>query len=68
MIVDSIIQLAHNLNYTVVAEGIEDAETYQHLKENGCDTAQGYHISRPLPAPEFNAWLEKTSWSVRQAV
>lgn len=68
MIVDSIINLAHNLNYTVVAEGIEDAETYQHLKDNGCDTAQGYHISRPLPAAEFNAWIEKASWSVRQAI
>ena len=68
MIVDSIINLAHNLNYTVVAEGIEDAETYQHLKNNGCDTAQGYHISRPLPASEFDQWISETSWAVRKTV
>jgi len=68
MIVDSIIQLAHNLNYTVVAEGVEDTETYQHLKNNGCDTAQGYHISRPLPAPEFEKWISETSWSTRKVI
>ena len=68
MIVDSIINLAHNLNYTVVAEGIEDEETYQHLKENGCDTAQGYHISRPLPATEFDKWIKETTWLTRKAV
>jgi predicted signal transduction protein with EAL and GGDEF domain len=40
-----------------VAEGIEDAGTLVALRELGCDLAQGYHISRPLTAGGFAAWL-----------
>jgi diguanylate cyclase (GGDEF)-like protein len=49
-IVKSTIGLAHNLNLEVVAEGVEDAITLDLLKQYGCNLAQGYHISRPLPA------------------
>lgn len=48
-IVASTISLAHKLNLTVTAEGVEDMETLKALSDMGCDTAQGYVISRPVP-------------------
>ncbi|MDP1898444.1 MAG: EAL domain-containing protein, partial [Sulfurimicrobium sp.] len=47
-IVRSMIALAHDLELLVVAEGVEDQATLQHLKELGCDLVQGYHVSKPL--------------------
>ncbi|NML17925.1 bifunctional diguanylate cyclase/phosphodiesterase [Azohydromonas caseinilytica] len=55
-IVHSTIDLAHSLRLLVVAEGVEDQETYSHLAAMACDQAQGYCISRPLPAVEFQQW------------
>jgi diguanylate cyclase (GGDEF)-like protein len=55
-IVRSTIDLAHNLGLTVVAEGVESAHIYDMLAELHCDEGQGYHMSRPLPASDFNAW------------
>jgi PAS domain S-box-containing protein/diguanylate cyclase (GGDEF)-like protein len=52
-----IIDLAHDLNQTATAEGVEDQATSDLLAELGCDTAQGYHLSRPLPAAGLVAWL-----------
>jgi diguanylate cyclase (GGDEF)-like protein len=49
-IVRSTIDLAHNLGLKVVAEGVESHEAWQRLASPGCDLAQGFHISRPLPA------------------
>jgi diguanylate cyclase (GGDEF)-like protein len=49
-IVRSTIDLAHNLGLKVVAEGVESHEAWQRLAALGCDLAQGFHISRPLPA------------------
>ena len=54
-VVRSAIELAHSLGLGVVAEGVEDADTYQLLRELGCDVAQGYHIARPVPASEIAA-------------
>ena len=62
-IVSTIIQLAHSLDCKVVAEGIEDSETYDLLKTLNNDIAQGYWISRPLTASDFEAWLKSSSWS-----
>ena len=56
-IVATTIQLAHALGLRVVAEGIEDEGTLLALRELGCDLAQGYHLSRPLTAAAFAAWL-----------
>jgi diguanylate cyclase (GGDEF)-like protein len=56
-VVRSAVQLGHALDLEVVAEGVEDAETYSFLAEQGCDVVQGYHVSRPLPADDFDAWL-----------
>lgn len=55
-IVRSTIDLAHNLGLSVVAEGVEDAELMERLRAMACDEAQGYHISRPMPAAEFLDW------------
>jgi diguanylate cyclase (GGDEF)-like protein len=52
-IVRSVIALAHSFDLEVVAEGIEDKETYALLCEMGCDTAQGYWIGKPKRADEF---------------
>ena len=52
-IVQSIIQLSHNLGYSVVAEGIEDEGALKSLTQLGCNYAQGYYISRPIPASEI---------------
>jgi EAL domain-containing protein (putative c-di-GMP-specific phosphodiesterase class I) len=57
VIVRSTIDLACNLGLTVVAEGVEDGETLEQLAGLGCDEAQGYFISPPLPAAELSAWL-----------
>ena len=55
-IVRSTIAMAHDLGLSVVAEGVETESTLRMLARLGCDVAQGYHISPPLPAPEFAAW------------
>jgi EAL domain-containing protein (putative c-di-GMP-specific phosphodiesterase class I) len=48
-IVDTCILLGHNLNMAVIAEGVEEQETLDLLQQMGCDNAQGYVISKPLP-------------------
>jgi diguanylate cyclase (GGDEF)-like protein len=58
-IVRSVIDLGHNLGLTVVAEGIETAAALMKLNKLGCDLAQGYFISKPIPAEEFNVWLQR---------
>ncbi|HEY3057822.1 MAG TPA: EAL domain-containing protein [Chloroflexota bacterium] len=61
-IVRSTIGLAHDLGLKVVAEGIEDQEAWDRLNGLGCDTAQGFYISRPLPAAALEKWLEESPW------
>jgi diguanylate cyclase (GGDEF)-like protein len=69
VIVRSTIDLAHNLGLTVVAEGVEDEVALGMLIEYGCDTAQGYLFSRPLPASELTAWLtESANGAARESV
>lgn len=58
-IVRCTILLARNLGLTAVAEGVEDAETWQALRELGCTLIQGYHLARPLPAGEVEAFLDE---------
>jgi len=59
IIVRSIIDLAHNLGLSVVAEGVETREILNKLNSLGCDIAQGYLISRPIPEKEFEILLGK---------
>jgi diguanylate cyclase (GGDEF)-like protein/PAS domain S-box-containing protein len=58
-IVRSIIDLGHSLGMQVAAEGVENRETWGLLAELGCDLAQGYYVSRPLPADECARWLRE---------
>ncbi len=58
VIVRSIIDLARNLRLRVVAEGVETPEIWNGLRAMGCDIAQGYLISRALPAASLTSWLE----------
>ena len=57
VLVRSTIELAHQLGLKVVAEGVEDAECLDFLRESGCDLVQGYLISRPLPLAEFRTLI-----------
>jgi predicted signal transduction protein with EAL and GGDEF domain len=52
-IVRSTIELAHNLGLQVIAEGVEDRQIWEELARLGCDFAQGYYLSRPLPADKL---------------
>ena len=57
IIVRSTIDLGRNLGLRVVAEGVETAEIWRQLVVLGCDYAQGYYRSRPMPADEMPRWL-----------
>lgn len=59
IIVRSTVELAHNLGLSVVAEGVETAAILEQLRALGCDEAQGYYLSRPIPVPAFLEWLRK---------
>jgi EAL domain-containing protein (putative c-di-GMP-specific phosphodiesterase class I) len=59
-IVKSMITIAHDLGMIVVAEGVETGDTLELLANLSCDCAQGYFISRPMLAEEFDAWYMKT--------
>ena len=59
-IVRSLIDLAHNLELGVVAEGVEDGPIWSALQHLGCDRAQGWHIGKPMPAADLAARLPST--------
>ncbi|MNQ15388.1 Cyclic di-GMP phosphodiesterase Gmr [compost metagenome] len=61
-IVRSIVELAHNLDLEVVAEGVENRETLTRLGNFGCDIAQGFSISQPIPGDKFRAWEALSTW------
>jgi diguanylate cyclase (GGDEF)-like protein/PAS domain S-box-containing protein len=58
-IVKAIIAMAHSLNLTVIAEGVEKDPQAQYLLKNGCETMQGYLFSPPVPVPDFERLLKK---------
>tara|TARA_R110001599_G_scaffold74304_1_gene204985 strand:- start:1776 stop:3575 length:1800 start_codon:yes stop_codon:yes gene_type:complete len=58
-LVNSMISMAHDLGYQVVAEGVESDAAYQRLAQLGCDEAQGYFIARPLLPEVFEEWLQE---------
>ncbi len=59
-IINSIITLAHSLKLRVIAEGVETEAQLKFLKSHGCDEAQGYYFSRPLPVDQIPALLKKS--------
>jgi EAL domain-containing protein (putative c-di-GMP-specific phosphodiesterase class I) len=58
VIVRAIIDMAHNLQFTVVAEGVETDAQAALLRHNGCELAQGYFFGRPIPADQVSKQLE----------
>ena len=57
-IVRTTIELAHNMNLTVVAEGVEDEVTLRQVSDLGCEAAQGYFVSQPLSSDDLLQWLK----------
>lgn len=49
--------MCQRLGYRVIAEGVEHAEALAHLRGQGYDAIQGYHLAAPMPAPAFREWL-----------
>ncbi|MCG8099502.1 MAG: EAL domain-containing protein, partial [Candidatus Thiodiazotropha taylori] len=64
-ITSAIIAMAHQLNLGVVAEGVESQRQLDFLHQQGCEMAQGYFFSKPLPAEEFEAMLVGNDNKVR---
>ena len=54
----NMINMGHQMNMTIVGEGIEDRETFMWLKQHNCDVAQGFLFSAPLPIDELKNWVE----------
>ena len=58
----AVIQLAHAVDLEVIAEGIEDADIMQTLLAIGCESGEGFHFSRPIPADDFESeWISRFS-------
>jgi diguanylate cyclase (GGDEF)-like protein/PAS domain S-box-containing protein len=58
-ITQCIVQLGHALGFQIIAEGVETEEQHRFLKEIGCDQGQGYLYGRPMPAADFEVWLNQ---------
>jgi len=66
VIVRSTIDLAHNLGLKAVAEGVESQAAWDKLRDLGCDSAQGYFMSKPLSAEHFLEWVRTSPWAGKQ--
>ena len=64
VIVRATIDMAHDLGLQVTAEGIEDQATWDALLHLGCDQAQGFYMSKPLPARDLSQWLAESPWGI----
>jgi sensor c-di-GMP phosphodiesterase-like protein len=67
-IVSAAIDLAHNLGLEFVAEGVETRPALRWLRERGCERAQGFYISKPLPSDEFIEWVRNYAGGVTMRV
>jgi len=65
ILLESAIEMAHRLELTVVAEGVETAEDWQLLRALRCDQAQGYLVARPMPGDVLVDWLKASSGRFR---
>lgn len=59
IILEKVIDMAHNLGFRVIAEGIEDRETERQLIDLGCDMGQGYHYSKPVSDTDIINWYKR---------
>ncbi len=57
-ITNAAIQMAHGLGLDVIAEGVENEQIWNHLKQMGCDYAQGFWIAKPMPVNELFLWVK----------
>lgn len=64
-VVRSMIDLAHNLQLKVVAEGVEEQKSLDWLSGRGCDEAQGYFIGKPMKLDILKRWLAESSWGLK---
>ncbi|MCV2393095.1 EAL domain-containing protein [Actinotalea sp. M2MS4P-6] len=67
-LVSSTVALAHSLRLRMVAEGVEDSRALADLTEMGCDEAQGFYLSRPVPSDALERWLDDRDPRSRAAV
>ena len=65
LLVDSIINLAHNFNISVTAEGVENEDILKKLVQMNCDYAQGYYIGKPMPSEQFKQWVRNSGWIIK---
>ena len=65
-IVRAVVAMARPLQCEVVAEGVESWEIWMFLRELGCDLAQGYYLSRPLPAAALEQWARTAPWGLHR--
>jgi EAL domain-containing protein (putative c-di-GMP-specific phosphodiesterase class I)/CheY-like chemotaxis protein len=63
-IVEANISMARQLNMRTVAEGLEDRDDWDFLRASGCDLAQGYLFSKPMPAADLPGWMAE--WEIRR--
>ena len=67
-IVEAVLGLGRHFNMKVVAEGIEDEEQLQFLKDQGCDLAQGFFISKPMNMETYLDWLQSWPYGVQKEI
>jgi EAL domain-containing protein (putative c-di-GMP-specific phosphodiesterase class I) len=58
VMVQKTIEIGHELGMRVIAEGVETREHLEFLRAAGCDIAQGYYFSRPIPMGRLLAWIQ----------
>jgi diguanylate cyclase (GGDEF)-like protein len=67
LIVGTTIDMGHNFGLRVIAEGVEDGDTANLLKQMGCDQVQGYYYAKPMPVDELYNWMtvdNKVAWTL----
>ena len=65
LLVDSIIYLAHNFHFQVIAEGVASEEILNKVGQMNCDIAQGFHVAKPMPNAQFKQWMKGTNWIIK---
>jgi len=68
IIVQSTIDLAHNMGLRVIAEGVENSVILSELSNRTCDLAQGYYMAKPMTNTELIDWLKNSPWGLNKSV